>query len=88
MKIKPDFMLRKVAGSWVVVAVGMASVDFNGMLTLNESGSLLWNALTKDTDREQLIGVLTENYEVSASEAGQDVDEFLSALRRVGCLEE
>ena len=39
MKLKENFVLRQVAGSYAVLAVGAASVDFNGMLTLNESGA-------------------------------------------------
>ena len=45
MKLKENFVLRQVAGSYAVLAVGAASVDFNGMLTLNKSGALLWRAL-------------------------------------------
>ena len=42
MTIKENFVLRQVAGSYVAVAVGEASVNFDGMLTLNESGALLF----------------------------------------------
>ena len=87
MKLKPDFLLRQVAGSWVVVAVGMASVDFNGMLTLNESGALLWKTLESGADRAALVNALTSEYEVTAEQAGADVDEFLKTLLRTGCLE-
>ncbi len=37
MKIKEDFLLRKVADCYVVVPVGNATVDFNGMMNLNEN---------------------------------------------------
>jgi len=87
MKLKTDFLLRQVAGSWVVVPVGMASVDFNGMLTLNESGALLWKTLESGADREALVEALTSEYEVSAEQAGADVDEFIETLLQAGCLE-
>ena len=38
MKIKNGFMLRKVGSQNVVVAVGTASKDFNGIIRLNDSG--------------------------------------------------
>ena len=87
MKLKPDFLLRQVAGSWVVVAVGKASVDFNGMLTLNESGALLWQMLESGADRAALVEALTSEYEVTAEQAGADVDEFITTLLQAGCLE-
>ena len=65
MKIKENFVLRQVADTWVVLPLGQATVDFKGMLTLNESGILLWRLLEKGTTREALAAALTEEYEVS-----------------------
>lgn len=39
MKIKNGFILRNVSDAYVVVAVGEAAKDFNGMITLNETGA-------------------------------------------------
>lgn len=86
MKLKEGFLLRRVAKSWVVVAVGAACLDLDGMLTLNESGALLWNALESGADRDGLIAALTTEYEVTAEQAGMDADEFLETLRQAGCL--
>ena len=47
MKIKEGFILRNVAGSNVVVPVGQATVDFNGMMSLNDTGAFLFDKLTK-----------------------------------------
>ena len=68
MKIKDNFVLRQVAGSYVVVAVGAASVDFNGMLMLNESGALLWHTLERGADRAALVAALTSEYEVDEAQ--------------------
>ena len=88
MTIKENFVLRQVAGSYVAVAVGEASVNFDGMLTLNESGALLWRTLEHGADHAALVRVLTTEYEVSEAQAEQDVDEFLDMLRKAGCLAE
>ena len=86
MKIKEDFVLRQVADTWVVLPLGQTSVDFDGMLTLNESGVLLWRALERGAMREDLVQVLTAEYEVSDQQALADVDEFLALLMKAGCL--
>ena len=39
MQIKPGFAMRKIAGSNIVVPVGAAASDFNGMITLNDTGA-------------------------------------------------
>ena len=86
MKLTENFVLRQVADTWVVLPVGQTSVDFNGMLTLNETGALLWHTLEKDSDRETLVDVLSAEYEVDRATALADVDEFLNKLREIGCI--
>ena len=88
MKRREDFILRQVAGTWVVLPVGKAAEAWNGMLTLNESGVLLWNALEKDTKPQALVDALLAEYQVAEDQARADVDAFLEVLTRAGCLEE
>ena len=87
MKVKENFELRKVAGSYVVLSVADAAVDFNGMLTLNESGVILWKRLMEGCTREDLAKALTDEYEVTFEQALTDVDEFLGKLDRAGCID-
>ena len=42
MKIKSGFAKRNIAGSEIVVPVGNKAMEFNGMITLNESGGFFW----------------------------------------------
>jgi hypothetical protein len=88
VKIKNNFVLRQVAKTWVVLPLGQATLDFNGMLALNESGVLLWKALEQGCDRETLVQVLTGEYVVSREVALADVDAFLRKLLEAGCIEE
>ena len=88
LKIKDNYILRQVAGTWVVVPLGDATVNFNGMMTLNESGVLLWNALSQGCDKESLVDIIRKEYAVEQSVVLSDVEEFLQKLKKVGCLEE
>lgn len=88
MRIKKDFMLCSMAGENVVVPVGEASAKLKGVINLNESGSILWKTLSDGADMQQLIAALTTNYGISSEEAEQDVNDFLTTLRKVGCIEE
>lgn len=87
MKIKDGFVLRQVADTWVVMPLGQQSLDFDGMLTLNDTGALLWQTLEKGGDREAMAAALTAEYEVSMDAAQKDVDTFLVKLQEVGCVE-
>ena len=72
MKISDKFVLRQVAGSWIVLPVAEKTVDFNGMLTLNETGLMLWKLLEKGSSREALAQALTDEYDVTFAEALAD----------------
>lgn len=87
MKTKQNFVLRQVAGSWVVLSIAEATVDFDGMLTLNESGLMLWRLLEKGSTKEALATALTEEYNVSYDQAFSDVGEYLEKLNRAGCID-
>lgn len=87
MKINENFVLREVAGSWVVIPIGEKSVDFNGMMNLNETGVLLWRELEKGAEKEELVSAMTGEYEVSEEVAARDIDEFIEVLKKAGCLD-
>ncbi len=87
MKLKKDFVLRQVADTWVVLPLAEQTVNFTGMITLNESGAMLWQQLEKGADREGLVAALTAEYDVSEDVASADVDAFLGKLASAGCLE-
>ena len=86
MKQSPDFLLRDVADSLVLVPVGAATERFPGMITLNESGKLLWEALATEQTPETLTELLLEQYEVAPEQARTDVDAFLKKLCAVGAV--
>lgn len=81
MKIKDGFILRKVADSYIAVAVGEESVNFNAMVTTNETGAFLWEKLKNDITEEELLAALTSEYDVDAETAKADIAEFLEKLR-------
>lgn len=60
MKLKDGFILRKVGGQNVVVAIGKASLDFNGIIRLNDTGKFLW---------EQLISAMLDEYNIDRETA-------------------
>lgn len=87
MKVKSDYVLREVADQYIVVPTGASSVDFNGIITLNKSGSELFKLLENETSQQELIQHLLDNYRVSEGKAFMDVETFLQKLERNNILE-
>lgn len=88
MKIKAGYVLREVADQIIVVPTGQAAINFNGVITLNKSGKLLWETLTNNVSFDDLVNVLLEKYEVSKEQASRYVLEFLETLRKHNILDE
>ena len=87
MKRSANFLMREVAGSWVVVPVGQAAREFLGMMRLNPTGRFLWELLEQEQTEGSLVTALLERYDVSEEVASEDVAAFLEKLRSAGALE-
>lgn len=88
MKRHPDYLLREVADSIVIVPVGMATADFPGMITLNDSGRFLWELLETEQTVDTLAEAMEARYDVTAQKAREDIEKFLDRLRAAGALQE
>lgn len=87
MKIKEDFVLRKVANSYVVVPVNKLTLDFNGIINLNETGAFLFEKLQNDCEKADLLSAMLDEYEVSEEKASADIDSFIKKLEEADVLE-
>ena len=87
MKIKKDFILRKVADSYVVVPVGKLTLDFNGIINLNETGAFLFGLLQDGAEKEELLRKMLEEYDVTPEKAAADIDVFLKKAEEADVLE-
>ena len=86
MKIKDGFILKEVAGENVVIPTGSNLVDFNAMMTLNETGVFLWQRLEQDTTIDKLVDAVCAEYDIDRDIAIQDIKEFVQSLEANGII--
>ena len=87
MKIKNGFVVREIAGQSIVIALGEATKDFNGMIKLNETGRVIWDMLSNGKTPEEIVARITEEYDVDAETVKKDVDTFINTLEGANILE-
>jgi len=87
MKTKSGFLLRKLAGQWVVVPIGQNVANFANILMLSDSGALLWEKISEGADEEELVKALLDTYDVDEETARNDVREFIDKVEQQGLLE-
>ncbi len=86
MTIKKQLVKRVIADDVILVPVGDASLELKGLMMLNETGELLWDALPAANSEEELVSALQQEYEVDAEAAAADVSDFLNMLRTLGII--
>ena len=62
IKAKKGFLLRKLGNEYMVVAIGEAIKNFNGMIRINETGAFYWKELEQGTTEEALVGKTLERF--------------------------
>lgn len=88
MKINKDFILREMDDMNIVVAVGDAAKDFNGVINLNSTAVFMWKKLAEGCTCEELVEAILAEYDVEKSKAEADASNFISALKKENIIDE
>lgn len=87
MKVEKEFVLREIAGDYIIIPTGKTVLDFNGLITVNEVGASLWNMLQEEVSLDDLVRGILNEYDVEEETAREDIQEFLTSLETGGILE-
>lgn len=65
----------------MVVPIGKASENLNGMIRMNETGAFYWKELEKGITEDELIEKMLERFEdLDEETARQDLKEYLKTM--------
>lgn len=84
--VDKEFVLREIAGDYIIIPTGKTVLEFNGLITVNEVGVSLWNMLQNEVTFEELVKGILDEYDVEESVAREDIQEFLDKLVEGGIL--
>jgi hypothetical protein len=88
MKIKEGFELREMCGENIIVAKGVQNIDFNKIISLNETAAYLWKSIVgKEFTPESMAELLRMEYEVNEATALADAQELTKAWQDAGLCE-
>ena len=86
MKIAKDFILREIAGDYVLVPTGAATQEFNGLITLTETAKFIWVNVEKVDSFEEMVARILEEFDVDKETATRDAVLFIDQLVKAGFL--
>lgn len=85
--VKDDnLMARNIGGETLIVPIRNSIGDLNSIYTLNEVGARIWQLLDGRTSVNQIVGTISREYDVAATEAATDVVELLDSMAEAGLI--
>ena len=79
MTVNPQYILRELAGQWLLVSIG--EEENKRLLYLNEIGKDIYTHLSHGLEGAALPTALQEEYETDPTTLSSDVAEYLNLLR-------
>ena len=88
MKIKEGFVLRQMCGENIVTGEGLQNINFNKLVTLNESAAYLWNELVgKDFTQLEMAELLISRYGIDRQLDMTDAEKLMTSWVEIGVAE-
>lgn len=90
MRTNKGFNLHTVCGEKILVAEGKQHIDFNFIVSLNESAAYLWEALQnwESFTPTDMANLLTNKYDIEATTALKDAEALSKQWKEIGIITE
>ena len=91
MKQTDGFFIKKINEISYLLPVGQRIAEQRRGMKLNETGERIWNLIPSAKDRNELLALLADYYEIPPEDKDmlkKDMDSFLDQLAAWGMLEE
>ena len=80
--------MRKVGTETILVPMGNALKDHNGLFMLSETACFLWEQLPDSNSVQELADKLYNEYDVTREQALADTKEFIDVLVKLEIIDE
>ena len=80
MKKIKEFILREIADEYILIPTGSTTEEFNGIINLTESAAFIWNHIEEANTFEELIDMITKEYDIDRETAMQDAYQFINHM--------
>lgn len=87
MRVKKEYVLRKIAGEDLLVPIGNEIANFSGVIYLNSVASFIWEKMQSDITIKQLKEAIIQEFDVTEEQLEEDLSKFLVLLEERNMLE-
>jgi hypothetical protein len=86
MRRNSGFVRRDIAGESIIVPCGERVAEINGLFSLNDVGTAIWELLARDCSLQDIAILITTRYGISEERAVKDAGAFIEEMRNLGLL--
>ncbi len=88
MKLRKGFKGMVVCGEFVLMPIVAQQVDFNRLISMNDTARFLWDHLQNmEFQLQDMIDMLLGEYDVTESQARTDCEKLLADWTEAGLIE-
>ena len=73
---------RKTGNEYVLVPISNNIADMDKVYTLNETGAFIWEQIDGKRSVEEIITLLTEEYDIDVKTASEDLFSFIEKMNK------
>ena len=89
MRIKQGFELRTICNENILVAHGVANMDFTKVISMNESAADVWKAVVgKQFTLDDMVAIILDNYDIDEATARLDCEKLIADWQGIGIIED
>lgn len=85
-RIQKRYQLRKAAGKYWLLDMEQTLDAYKQPIPFNEVGARIWELLAENHSIEEIVEILSKEYEATKAEIQPDVEDFLDQLKQKGIL--
>lgn len=86
-KAKDGFELKDIADELLLLPRGADTVENNYVMIFNETGALIYRAMSNYVNIDTLSDLLVEKYSISKDEAKMDILAYVEKMYAAGIIE-
>ena len=86
MKLKKNVILRTVVDENLLIPVGEAVTEFNGVFTISPTAAVAFKGIQSGKGEKEILKDILESFDIDENTARNDLEAFLKELEQLGII--
>ncbi len=88
MKAREGFILRNLAGEYLLMPKGEKIKNYDSVVLMNELSAFVWGKMQNPVTQSDLLEAVLNEYDVDEKTAREDLDGLLAELKEAGVIDD